>query len=236
MHSMTTHAQGLQDVVIASDPGAYWDAGEALARLSARGFRLSQKDRWENNGILDVLLEWSSAPIPILWIGGSCGSQESWVTNLSLDIAHVLLSHRVNVVFIFCSDFLENSEALTPKRLVQILACQLLEMHPEVPYENASYFSLTRLRHTRTFSGIWQIFERLVMSLGEVFILIDKVECCVVDDTADLRNDLIPSILNLAEKTPGVRGIITSVYEAPEYGGMDQVYIDTARHPAIAQA
>ncbi|KAG6353257.1 hypothetical protein INS49_007556 [Diaporthe citri] len=236
MHSMITHAQSLQDVVITSGPGAYWDAGEALARLSARGFRLSQKDRWENNGILDELLEWSSAPTSILWIGGSCGNQESWVTDLSLDIAHTLLSHRVNVVYIFCSDVLENSQTLTPKRLVQILACQLLEMHPEIPYENASYFSLTRLRNTRTFSGIWQIFERLVMGLGEVFILIDKIESCVVDDTADLRNDLIPSMLRLAEKAPGVRGIVTSVYEAPEYDGMEQVYIDTARRPAIAKA
>ena len=74
------------------------------------------------------------------------------------------------------------------------------------------------------------------MSLGEVFVHIDRVEACVVDDTADLRNDLIPSILRLAEKAPGVRGTITSVYEAPEFDEMEQVYIDTARRPAIAKA
>lgn len=47
-----------------------------------------------------------------------------------------------------------------------------------------------------------------------------------------MRNDLIPSILRLAEKAPAVRGIFTSVYEAPGHEGMDQVYIDTARRPA----
>lgn len=234
-HSMITHAQGLQDVLISSDPASYWDASDALTRLSARGFSLSQKDRWENNGILDDLLEWSSSPSSVLWIGGSSGNQESWITGLSLDVAHVMLSRGANIVYIFCSDFTDNSPTLTPKRLVQILACQLLEMHPEIPYEDASYFSPTRLRNARTFSGIWQIFERLVMSLGEVFILIDTVEACVVDDNADLRNDLIPSILRLADKAPGMRGIITSVYEAPEFGGMEQVYIDTARRPAIAR-
>ncbi|KAG8167435.1 hypothetical protein KVR01_003124 [Diaporthe batatas] len=236
MHSMITHAQGLQDVVIASDPDSYWDADEALARLSARGFRLSEKDRWENNGILDHLLEWSKASGPILWIGGSCGNQETWVTELSLDIAHVLLSHRINVVYIFCSDFMGCSQTLTPKRLVQILICQLLDMHPEIAYGNPSYFSLTRLRNTKTFSGMWHIFERLVMSLGEVFILIDRVEACAVDDDADLRNDLIPSIMKLAGKSRGVRGIITSEYEAPEQTLMEQVYIDTGRRPGIAKA
>lgn len=235
MHSMITHAQGLQDVLIASDPNSYWDAGEALARLSARGFMLSEKDRWENNGILENLLEWSKTSDPILWIGGSCGNQETWVTELSLDIANVLLSHRINVVYIFCSDFMDSSQTLTPKRLVQILVCQLLEIHPEIPHGNPSYFSLTRLRNTKTFSGMWQIFERLVMSLGEVFILIDRVEACIVDDNADLRNDLIPSILKLAEKSQDVRGIITSEYEAPEHTWMEQVYIDTARRPAVAK-
>lgn len=233
---MITHSQSLQDVLIASDPGAYWDAGEALARISAQGFRLSQKDRWENNGILECLLEWSSAHCPVLWIGGSSGNQESWVTELSIDIAHVLLLHRVNAVYVLCSDFKENTDSLTPKILVQSLICQLLEMHPEIPYDNASYFSSTRFRNTRTFPGMWKIFESLVMSLGEVFILVDKIESCEVDDTADLRNDLIPSILQLAKNAPGVRGIITSVYEAPEYEGMEHVYIDTARRPAIAQA
>lgn len=236
MHGMVTRAQDLQDALIASDPGSYWEAGEALGRLSARGFRLSQKDHWENNGILEELLEWSSAPSSILWVGGSCGNQDSWVTELSLDIAQVLLSHRVNIVYIFCSDFVENSQTITPTQLVKILVCQILDMHPEIPYESVSYFSLTRIRHTNTFSGVWQIFERLVMSLPELFILIDKVEACVVDDTADLKTDLLPSILRLVEKVPGVRGIITSVYEAPEYDGMHQIYIDTARRPAIANS
>lgn len=70
------------------------------------------------------------------------------------------------------------------------------------------------------------------MGLGEVFILSDKVECCVVDDTAGMRNDLIPSMSRLAEKAAAVRGIFTSMYEAPEHEGIDQVYIDTARRPA----
>lgn len=231
---MVTHAQSLQDALIVSDPGLYWDAGEALIRLSARGFSLSQKDSWENNGILDYLLEWSSAPSSVLWVGGSCGNQDTWVTEMSLDIAQVLLSHQASIVFIFCSDFMENS--LTPMRLVKILIFQMLEMHPDIPYGNAAYFSLTRIKNTNTFTGVWQIFERLVMNLGEAFILIDRVEACAVDETADLKTDLLPSILRLVDKAPRVRAIITSVYEAPEYDGMEQVYIDTARRPAITKA
>lgn len=234
LHSMVTYAQSLQDALIMSEPNLYWDAGEALTRIPARGFRLSQKDHWENNGILDYLLGWSSTSSSVLWVGGSCGNQDSWITEMSLDIAHVLLSHRVSIVYIFCSDFTE--APLTPTRLVKILVSQLLEMHPEVPYENTTYFSLTRIRNTTTFTGVWQIFERLVMSVGEVFILIDKVEACTVDDSADLKTDLLPSISRLVDKAPGTRGIITSVYEAPKNHQIEQVYVDTARRPAINRA
>lgn len=37
-------------------------------------------------------------------------------------------------------------------------------------------------------------------------------------------------------KAPRVRGIVTRVYEAPEYYGAKQVYIDTARQLEINKA
>lgn len=236
---MVRHAQGLQESLLTRSPDQLecWDAGEALARFAAREFRLSQKDHWENNGILPWLQRWSDREADrsqMLWIGGHSGNQDSWVTELSVDIAQMLLAQQLTAIVVLCSDFHESSLPLTPTSLVRILIDQLFENHPEVPYNDAAYFSSRRIRNARTFFSVWEIFERLVTRSGDVFIIIDRIEF-LGDDDDDWESVLLPPLLSLVQSASGLRVIITSECKAPEYPGLDDIYIDTTRSGRMIQ-
>lgn len=233
-HDMARYTQVLQSALVSSygSTGQHWDADEALKRLASYDFRLSPKDHWDNNGILDDLLKWShdSGHDPILWIGGSSGNQDTWVTELSVDIGQALRPQLKTVLFVFCSDLVQAASTFTPAALVRILVGQLLEIHPELAYNDAVYYSASRLRNATTFWSMWHIFERLVTDISNVFIVIDRIEECTVDDDADLKNDFLPALLGLLQETPGSRAIITSIYKPPEENLLENIYIDTA-HP-----
>lgn len=231
---MARYTQVLQSALVSSSGSTeqHWDADEALKRLASYDFRLSLKDHWDNNGILDDLLEWSqgSGHDPVLWIGGSSGHQDTWVTELSVDIGQALRPQLKTVIFVFCSDLAQVSSTFTPAALVRILVGQLLEIHPELAYNDAVYYSASRLRNAKTFWAMWHIFERLVTDISNVFIVIDRIEECTVDDDADLKNDFLPALQGLLRETPGSRAIITSIYRPPEENLLENIYIDTA-HP-----
>ncbi|KAI3393421.1 hypothetical protein diail_4289 [Diaporthe ilicicola] len=217
-HGMARYTQELHDALLSSSSAQYWDTDEALMRLASYDFRLSPKDHWDNNGILSELLAWSHDPGhgPVLWIGGSSGNQDTWVTELSVDIVQALRPQLPTVVYVFCNELAETSSALTPAALMRILVGQLLELHPELAYNDAVYYSTSRMRNATTFWGIWRVFERLVADISNVFIVIDRIEECVVDDDADLKGDLLPALSALLGRIPGARAIITSIYEPPE--------------------
>jgi hypothetical protein len=234
---MIKYAQRLQETLIAEGRD-FWDAEEALTRLGSRGFRLSQKDHWENNGILEDLMTWSQGAdhSSLLWIGGKSGSQDSWVTELSLDIVEALLPQQLTILYVFCSDMLELSNDPTPRDLVRNLISQFLDLHPELAFTNTVYYNERRFRKAKTFSSIWQIFENLLMSVPNVFIIIDRVEECAVDDDADLTNHFLPSLASLLRRAPESRAIVTSIFEPPEELSdnsngrtLDSAYIDTQR-------
>lgn len=231
---MARYTQVLQSALVSTSGSTeqHWDADEALKRLASCDFRLSPKDHWDNNGILHDLLKWSHDPDhdPVLWIGGSSGNQDTWVTELSVDIGQALRPQLKTVIFVFCSDLAQVSSAFTPVALVRILVGQLLEIHPELAYNDAVYYSASRLRNATTFWAMWHIFERLVTEISNVFIVIDRIEECTVDDDADLKTDFLPALLGLLRETPGSRAIITSIYKPPEENLLENIYIDTA-HP-----
>lgn len=231
-HEMARYTQVLQSALVSSSGSTehHWDADEALTRLASYNFRLSPKDHWDNNGVLNDLLEWShgSGHDPVLWIGGSSGNQDTWVTELSVDIGQALRPQLKTVIFVFCSDLAQVSFTFTPVALVRILVGQLLEIHPELAYNDAVYYSASRLRNAKTFWTMWHIFERLVTDISNVFIVIDRIEECTVNDDADLKNDFLPALLGLLKETPGSRAIITSIYEQPGEELSDHIYIDTA--------
>ena len=74
---MTKHSRTLQDSLLAEG----YDAEDELEIVTSRQYQLSQKDHWENNGVLDVILSWSQeGRDSLLWVGGSSGNQDTWVT------------------------------------------------------------------------------------------------------------------------------------------------------------
>lgn len=233
-HEMARYTQVLQSALVSSSGSTEqrWDADEALNRLASHDFRLSPKDHWDNNGVLEDLLKWSHDPRhhPVLWIGGSSGNRDTWVTELSVDIGQALRPQLKTVILVFCSDLAQASPTFTPAALVTILVGQLLDIHPELAYNDAVYYSASRLRNATTFWAMWHIFERLVTEISNVFIVIDRIEECTVDDDADLKNDFLPALLGLLRATPGSRAIITSIYKPPEENLLEDIYIDTA-HP-----
>lgn len=106
MHEMALYTHALQDALLSSSGEQHWDADEALTRLESYDFRLSPKDRWDNNGVLKELLIWShdSGHDPVLWIGGSSGNQDTWSTDLSLDVVQALRPQMPTVIYVFCCE------------------------------------------------------------------------------------------------------------------------------------
>ncbi|KAK9779115.1 hypothetical protein SCAR479_03982 [Seiridium cardinale] len=237
VHDMVRYAHVLQNALIAPHE-SYIDAQDVLSSLVVRGFRLSQRDHWENNGVLEDLIRWSRSPehSPLLWIGGRSGSQDPWVTELSLDIVKALLPH-VTVIHVFCSELARIPDFPTPRDVVKALVAQLLEIHPELVYDDAVYYNERRFKNTSSFRAVWQIFENLMTSLSDVFVVIDRIEECYADDDdAGLRNDLLPSLTSLLRSSRRARAIVTSTLYPPqelmdEAGetSINGIYINTKR-------
>ncbi|KAK8135620.1 hypothetical protein PG984_003560 [Apiospora sp. TS-2023a] len=228
------YMQDLERALFASPDALYWDPDEAFGRLTRRGFRLSPKDHWDNNGIIEKLVRWSRTTCPLLWVGGQSGNQDPWVTELSLDIVQALLSQDITVLYVFCSDVASASESFNPADLVRLLIAQLLRIHPQLAYGNPWSYSVMRLQNASSFDNLWEILEELASSLTNIYVVIDRVEECGFDDDADLKTDLLPSLARLVNSISGSRAIVTSTYEVPTEafdedleGVVDGVYIAT---------
>ncbi|KAK8001641.1 hypothetical protein PG991_013863 [Apiospora marii] len=232
--SFERYMQDLEKALFSSPDALYWDPDEAFSRLTRRGFRLSPKDHWDNNGVLVKLVHWSQTRCPLLWIGGQSGNQDPWVTELSLDIVQALLPQQITVLYVFCSDVASASASFTPADLVRILIAQLLRIHPQLAYEHPLSYSALRFQNASRFEDLWEILEELASSLAGIYIVIDRIEECGFDDDADLKTDLLPSLARLVHGINESRAIVTSTYEVPSEafdedleGVVDDVYIAT---------
>ncbi|KAK8047868.1 hypothetical protein PG996_015932 [Apiospora saccharicola] len=232
--TLPEYMQDLERALFASPDALYWDPDEAFGRLTRRGFRLSPKDHWDNNGIVEKLVRWSRTPCPLLWVGGQSGNQDPWVTELSLDIVQALLSQEITVLYVFCSDVATASESFNPADLVRLLIAQLLRIHPQLAYGNPLSYSVLRLQNASSFDSLREILEELASSLTNIYVVIDRIEECGFDDDADLKTDLLPSLARLVNSISGSRAIVTSTYEVPTEafdedlaGVVDDVYIAT---------
>ena len=233
VYEMIKHSQQLHDIILSEGWEPERELEIELELILQRGFRLSLKDHWENNGVLDGLLAWSkvqgSSP---LWVGGSSGNQDPWVTELSADMIQALQPQLLTLVDIFCEDV--RKRTLTPIRLVKQLIIQILVLHPEIAYHNPKLFNVSRFKRAIDFSQVWQIFEELALEVPDLFLIIDRVEECEIDDEVDLKTNLLPSILNLVKSSRSSRVIITSTYNLPvevrNNPFLQDIYIDTAEY------
>jgi hypothetical protein len=223
---MVRHMHTLQESIL---PGG-WDAEEELDLILRRGFRLSPKDHWENNGILDILLTWSrSSRSSILWIGGKSGNQDCWVTELSADLIQALEPQLLTLLFAFCGD--GSNQILTPVRLLKGLIIQLLTQHPNLSYNDPEIYNTTKFKRLITFQQLWRIFDQLALQVSDLFIIIDRIENCEADDQADLKTQLLPSLIKFLEKSRSTKAIVTSIFEPPaeisQSPLLQDIFIDT---------
>ncbi|KAH8883296.1 hypothetical protein GQ53DRAFT_753005 [Thozetella sp. PMI_491] len=224
---MIKNARALQEVLL---PGGR-DTEEEFELVLSHSPQLSQKDHWENNGVLEDLLDWShNGHDQLLWVGGSSGSRDSWVTGLSTDLVLALQPRRVTLLFLFCTEF--DGEPLTPRRLVHHLIVQLLDLHPELAYGHPELCNTWHFKASVTFKQVWRIFRQLASRVPGLFIVIDRVEQCEADGQEDLVHQLLPAIIDLAYQVPETSVIVTSVYDPPDEVDelpMYRCYIDTAK-------
>ncbi|KAF2100847.1 hypothetical protein NA57DRAFT_74446 [Rhizodiscina lignyota] len=230
---MVKHARSLQEILQPHD----MEFEEELKAIVHRQFRLSQKDHWENNGVLEDLFDWSQDGRDILlWIGGRSGNQDSWVTELSADIICALQPQTPNVLFAFCDQ--RGNAPLTPLTVIRKLLVQLLDLHPEIAYDAPEICSTWRFQKAVTFRQTWRIFEQLASRISNLFIVIDRIEECEADEEADLVHQLLPSLISWAGGNASASIIVTSVYDPPEEVQdlkMYTSYIDTTKRASRRQ-
>lgn len=199
--------------------------------LLTRSFQLSPKDHWENNGVLENLREWADEGRDrLLWVGGCSGNQDSWVSELSVDMIQALQSQRLTLLYVFCEQ--KSNAALTPIALLRSLLVQLLELHPEIPYANPDIWSPQKVKAARSFERLWSLLQRTVNRLSNVFVIIDRIEECEATEEADIVNTMLPNMIDWASRCENVSVMVTSNFVPPEEVDdlpMFATYIDTSK-------
>lgn len=180
--------------------------------------KLSEKDHWENNGILNELPNWAESVVPsLLWIGGQSGNQDPWVTEFSADAVSALDSQGMSGVQV--QVFLQDDETRTraPVDILRSLITRFLEKRPALLLELPDLLNSRTLRRTRSFLQTWVIFESIVDRLVGTFIIIDRLDIAQagIEDVSPTEQ-LLPKLLALAGLgSEKVRIIITSTQEPP---------------------
>jgi hypothetical protein len=226
---MIKNSRALQDILLAEG----YDAEDELDIITHRQHQLSQKDHWENNGVLNDIFTWSEeGRDAILWVGGSSGNQDTWVTQLSADIITALQPQLITVLFVFCKE--RGNQPLTPLGLVRRLIVQLLNLHPELAYQHPESCNLSKFQKSVSFGQTWRIFEALTSEVQNLFIIIDRVEECEADDQADLVHHLLPRLMDFGKRNENASVIVTSIFNPPDEVAELQMYasyIDTGKRP-----
>lgn len=192
-------------------------ADEQLSLVRKKRFDLSPKDHWYENGVLEAFDNWSAyGRTELLWIGGRSGNQDTWITEMSIDLIDALRMQDLTLLHVFC----DTKPPITATTLIKRLIAQLLDRHPDIPFCQPRTYNVRRFRHATTFTQLWPIFEALVSELtSSVFVLIDRIEDCDVNsdsDGSDFADLLLPYLMGLASEAEHVSVIVTSTYEPPE--------------------
>ncbi|KAI9675246.1 MAG: hypothetical protein M1822_008983 [Bathelium mastoideum] len=224
---MTRYSRELQDLLFLGDQDIAEDPDACMNRL----YRLSLKDHWGNNGILEDLREWSDEDRErLFWAGHCSGNQDSWVTELSVDMINALKPQSLTLLYVFCEQSI--NAALTPIGLIRKLLVQLLELHPEIAYTNPEIWSVRRTKNAVSFKQLWNIFQQTVERLRNVFVIIDRIEQCEATEEADVVHHLLPTLIKWAATKNNVDVVVTSV-SVPPVEVLDlpvfETYIDTSK-------
>lgn len=208
------------------------DADEELKNVVNHGFRLSPKDHWENNGVLGNLLEWSQAGRKsMFWVGGQSGNQDTWVTELSVDLIHALDSQDKPVVYVFCAG--PPGAEVTPTMLLRRLILQVLELYPLLALHNPERINLRRLKKAESFEQLWQLWTFLAAQPKEIFVLVDRLDKCKPGNNLSIVKGVLPRFIKMLHDYSHVSMIVTSVTDPPPelQNTVQSVFVDTGKRP-----
>lgn len=188
----------------------------------SREFRLSPKDHWEVNGMLDYLQKWNRLEsASILAIFGPTWDRDTWVTEFSLDMVQAFQVQGVLVTFAMCDR--PAGQVFTPPVVIKKLICQLLEQSPGLILEAPDILNSLVFRRFINFDQACLLFGSIVARLTTpLAIIVDRIDCCEADMTdSDDSQDLVGFLSELLKNHPHqVKVIITSADEPPDDGGL----------------
>jgi hypothetical protein len=208
-----------------------------LKLWESREFRLSPKDHWEGNGMLQYLKEWRKLSDPsILAIFGPTRERDTWVTEFSLDMIQAFKIQNELVAFALCDR--PGDEVYTPFMVVKKLICQLLEQKPELVLERPRTYNSRVFQSIQNFTQAWGLLENMVIGLERLAILIDHVDRCQGDINDSSPQDLVGCLSRLVTKHGRkVDILITSTEDPPEHLPPDFVVsvcmISTQKRPFV---
>lgn len=203
-----------------------------LARQSS--LTLSEKDRWENNGILSHIHSWAESETPsLLWIGGQCGNQDPWVTEFSADLVTALSSQDTDSMqaHIFING--ETGTFPSSVNILRTLITRFIEKRPALVTEMPDILNSRILGGIGSFLQTWAIFEAVLERLDSLFLVIDRIDESVEDDLGTPAVDeLLPRLLGVVNNhLDKVKIVVTSTQEPPpkwkDNRRLSYVWLDT---------
>jgi hypothetical protein len=225
------HIQSLHDILLPLSD----DADEEFDRAREREKRLSQKDRWENNGVLELLDRWSvDRRQTLLWIAGRCGNQESWVTDFSLDLIQAMRSQNTLTLYTLCNDSMTGP--MTSISIIKKFISQLLAQQPTIILRHPEICNIRILQQAVAgpIQRVWKIFEKLVRDreVGKMLIVVDRIDQAIDDESTRVEFDLLPRLANLVAMKGKVDVIVTSFYAPSEEVEKDLLEEDSTKEDA----
>ncbi|ERF68994.1 hypothetical protein EPUS_06681 [Endocarpon pusillum Z07020] len=211
---------------------------EEILSVQKRSSRLSAKDHWENNGILDNLRVWSDLKAPsLLWIGGQSGNQDPWITAFSADLTDALGSQEIDGLQI--PVFLQYDQVWRkgPTDVLHIMIKRFVEKRPTLLMELPHLLNSRTLRRTGSFSNAVRMIRGIAEWLEATFIIIDRFDLAETDeDDVSVNNDLLSYLLDLVELgSDKIRIVVTSTQMPPSKWQDDtrltSVWLDTGIRP-----
>ncbi|KAH9206634.1 hypothetical protein DL95DRAFT_469430 [Leptodontidium sp. 2 PMI_412] len=216
-------------------------SSEEIIMARNRHSNLSQKDRWENNGILQPLSIWSAASTTsdtsVLWIGGQTGQKDTWVTELSVDIVQALRCQDINMTLAHIFFDIIPGKVTTATDFIKLVIVRIIEQRPELIMELPRLLNTRSLRQSSNFLACWGIFEQIVMRLDTTLLILDRIDVSGQSTTDSSTIELIlPRLLDVVSRMAGkLRIVITSTKKPPiaykRHPNLSSLWLDTGIRP-----
>jgi hypothetical protein len=198
------------------------DPLEEAAMARQANERQSAKDRWQNNGIQELLpTRFSLRQQSILWVSGDSGNQDPWVTGFSVDVFETLRTEEHVVASIFGHTGTDSSPQAAD--FEKMLLARIIESAPNLAIDCPELLSLRRFRRPLTSKKVWDIIDSLLLHLKSLFLILDRIDAFEADGDGMVMVNLVQELLALAERHgPKIKVLITTEQPPPRRFEQDQ--------------